>query len=327
MTLPISKSLPFLAVAAAAVVATGCASIQSKLPGSSQSQTAAAADPAAKPAPVNLCADATDPAPAKKGANATPLSYGQVTKLMGQKSERQVKKSLVGKTIQVCVTRSENENDPGTKNFEVKAGDQTYFTCRSSAPDFKGGQITAKITNYFFNPEMNSIFVEVDRCVATNAAALAAPPAASTQATSAASGKTAAPAPLVGGPAKPGMDARGNVIDPTKVESGSGRKVKGLRDWEGEITGNPVQGSKFDSLQIGMSLKQVTDIVGEPTDSGAYVTGKAFIPFFFGSDAARMELTYKGKGRLIFASGGVMGGTTGGNLIWVINSANEPGYR
>ena len=125
---------------------------------------------------------------------------------------------------------------------------------------------------------------------------------------------------------KAGMDDRGNVIDPSKVESGSGTTVKGINDYEGEIVGNPAPGSKFPQLKIGMSMKQVTDIVGPPTDQGAYITGKAFIPFFFGSDTYRHELHYKGWGRLIFA-GGSLGNYSGGNLIWIIHNANEPGYR
>lgn len=44
--------------------------------------------------------------------------------------------------------------------------------------------------------------------------------------------------------------------------------------------------SKFTPLQIGMSLKQVTDFAGQPTDSGAYVTDKAFIPFYSAAIAA-----------------------------------------
>ncbi|RZL65317.1 MAG: hypothetical protein EOP81_04995 [Variovorax sp.] len=122
------------------------------------------------------------------------------------------------------------------------------------------------------------------------------------------------------------MDARGNVVDSSKVEAGSGRTVKGLNDFEGEITGRPAANSKFARLQIGMSTKQVTDLAGSPTDQGAYVTGKAWIPFYFGSDRHRFEMTYKGQGRLIFAGGG-MGDFSSGNLIWIIHNPNEPGYR
>jgi hypothetical protein len=132
-------------------------------------------------------------------------------------------------------------------------------------------------------------------------------------------------APARGG-AKAGMDAKGNVIDSSKVEAGSGRTVKGLNGYEGEITGVPARNSKFSRLQIGMSAKQVTDLAGQPTDQGAYVTGKAFIPFYFGSDRHRYEMTYKGQGRLVFAGGG-MGDYSGGNLIWIIHNPNESGYR
>jgi len=47
--------------------------------------------------------------------------------------------------------------------------------------------------------------------------------------------------------------------------------VKGLNGWEGEILGTPVKDSSFTKLQIGMSLKQVTDLIGEPTDQGEAV--------------------------------------------------------
>ncbi|MDB5732818.1 MAG: hypothetical protein JWQ03_2713 [Variovorax sp.] len=126
--------------------------------------------------------------------------------------------------------------------------------------------------------------------------------------------------------ARAGMDARGNVIDSSKIEAGSGRTVKGINDFEGEITGNPAPGSKFTQLQIGMSTKQVTDLIGPPTDQGAYVTGKAWIPFYFGADRHRFEMAYKGQGRLIFAGGG-MGNFSSGNLIWIIHNPNETGYR
>ena len=124
---------------------------------------------------------------------------------------------------------------------------------------------------------------------------------------------------------KPGMDAKGNVIDSKLIEAGSGRTVKGINDYEGEITGNPAPKSKFTRLQIGMSLKQVTDIVGQPSDQGAYVTGKAWIPFYFGGDRHRYEAVYEKQGRLIFA--GSSGFDSNAHLIWIIHSANEGRYR
>jgi len=135
----------------------------------------------------------------------------------------------------------------------------------------------------------------------------------------------AAPAPAAP-KSRAGMNERGEVVDSSKVEAGSGQKVKGLNDWEGEITGRPGPGSKFTQLKIGMSMRQVTDIAGRPTDEGAYMTGKAWIPFYFGSDRHRFEMVYKNQGRLIFA-GGSLGDYAGGNLIWIIHNPTEGGYR
>ncbi len=140
------------------------------------------------------------------------------------------------------------------------------------------------------------------------------------------------PAPAAAAPSGPkigpGMNERGEVVDPRKVEAGYGQKLKGLGDWEGEITGKPVAGSKFNQLQIGMGVQQVINLLGQPSDQGAYMTGKAWIPFYFGSDRSRYEAVYKGQGRLIFATSAGWGwGSEGANLIWIIHSANEPGTR
>lgn len=123
----------------------------------------------------------------------------------------------------------------------------------------------------------------------------------------------------------PGMNAAGEVIDPSKVEHGYGRSVT-VGDWEGELTGKPVPGSCFTRLQIGMPIQQAIDTCGPPTDQGSYLTGKAFIPFYFGSDRFRYELAYKAQGRLIFA-GGSIADLSGAHLIWVIYSAADSGYR
>jgi hypothetical protein len=116
----------------------------------------------------------------------------------------------------------------------------------------------------------------------------------------------------------PGMNAAGEVTNPRLIESGYGQKVKGEGDWEGEITGKPVAGSKFNQLKIGMSSAQVMSIMGQPNDQGAHITGKAFIPFYFGSDRYRYEVVYKGVGRLWDGSQ---------HLIWIIHSAAETGVR
>ncbi len=144
-------------------------------------------------------------------------------------------------------------------------------------------------------------------------------------ASSSAPASAPAPAAKATGPA-PGMNSNGQVVDSKLVEAGRGQTVKGIDGWEGEITGKPAPNSKFTKLQIGMSLRRVTDIAGQPSDQGAYVTGKAWIPFYFGSDRYRHEMVYKGQGRLIFA-GGSVGDYSSGHLIWIIHNANEPAYR
>ena len=146
-----------------------------------------------------------------------------------------------------------------------------------------------------------------------------------TESAAPAAGATTTAATTTGQRTPPGMNAAGEVVDVKSVEQGHGRKVKGLNDWEGEIVGKPAPGGKFNQLQIGMSAKQVMDIMGPPTDQGAYMTGKAWIPFYFGSDRYRYELAYKGQGRLIFA--GSAGFDSNSHLIWIIHAANDTGYR
>ncbi len=131
-----------------------------------------------------------------------------------------------------------------------------------------------------------------------------------------------------GGPAPAQTSTAAAPVPPKAQAEAETRHVKGINDWEGDITGRPGAGSRFTQLQIGMPMKQVTDMVGAPTDQGAYVTGKAFIPFYYGSDRYRHELVYKGQGRLIFAGGNGWRGTYGGgNLIWIIHNPAEGGYR
>ena len=131
-----------------------------------------------------------------------------------------------------------------------------------------------------------------------------------------------------GGAAPAPAPAAATPVPAKPAAEGDTRRVKGINDWEGDITGKPGPGSRFTQLQIGMPMRQVTDLVGAPTDQGAYVTGKAFIPFYYGGDRYRHELVYKGQGRLIFAGGnGWRGGGGSGNLIWIIHNASEGGYR
>lgn len=111
---------------------------------------------------------------------------------------------------------------------------------------------------------------------------------------------------------------------PAAAASGNRREVKGINDWSGYIEGVPAAGSRFNKLQIGMGLKQVTDLIGAPTDQQSHVTGKAWIPFYYGSGTHETHLYYKGVGRLVFAGGA--GFSSSLNLIGIEHDSNEGGY-
>ena len=129
---------------------------------------------------------------------------------------------------------------------------------------------------------------------------------------------TVAPQPEKTAGPVPTTNAAKNVGDEVGV------KVGGINGKEGEIIGKPAKNSKFTSLKMGMGMKQVTDIVGDPNDQGAYVTGKAFIPFYFGDDKLRHEMAYKGQGRLIFA---MQSYGSGAYLIKIVHDSKDTGYR
>jgi hypothetical protein len=81
------------------------------------------------------------------------------------------------------------------------------------------------------------------------------------------------------------------------------RKVKSADGTiNGEIVGTPAVGSKFDKLQIGMTLEQVKNLIGQPDKTDSRITGKQYQPFYFGGDTQRTEAFYKGEGQLTFSN-------------------------
>jgi hypothetical protein len=73
-----------------------------------------------------------------------------------------------------------------------------------------------------------------------------------------------------------------------------------------------------------MGTKEVTDLIGPPTDTHRYITGMAFVPYYYGSSATRDEWHYKGMGRITFSGGGPFGQR--GSVEWVEYDPNEVGY-
>ena len=83
-------------------------------------------------------------------------------------------------------------------------------------------------------------------------------------------------------------------------------------------------GSPLAKIQMGMSMNEVSDLLGPPTDTHSSLTGKAFIPYYYGDDQAHVEWYYKGVGRVLFSAGGGWGGHAG--VMRVEHDPNETGY-
>jgi hypothetical protein len=106
------------------------------------------------------------------------------------------------------------------------------------------------------------------------------------------------------------------------------RKVKS-RDgsFEGEVIGTAAAGAKFSKLLIGMQMSEVQDLLGKAPDRfHSYESGKRWIPFYFGNDARRMQVLYKGEGCLTFTGGNVWGGGSG-DLIGIQHDVSGACYQ
>ena len=66
----------------------------------------------------------------------------------------------------------------------------------------------------------------------------------------------------------------------------------------------PPAKSPLAKVQPGMSPREVEKLLGPPTSEHAYITGKTFIPWYFGRDRDRVAYFYKGMGRVVFQGGG-----------------------
>lgn len=63
----------------------------------------------------------------------------------------------------------------------------------------------------------------------------------------------------------------------------------------------PPAGSLLSKVQVGMTETDVRKAAGEPTAANAYITGKQFIPWYFGPDTTRSDWKYAGQGRVVFS--------------------------
>ena len=60
-------------------------------------------------------------------------------------------------------------------------------------------------------------------------------------------------------------------------------------------------GSPLAKVKMGMQRAQVYDLIGQPTSTRVFPSGKGFIPFYYGPDTVRTGAFYKGLGRVVFS--------------------------
>jgi hypothetical protein len=90
---------------------------------------------------------------------------------------------------------------------------------------------------------------------------------------------------------------------------------------------SPAAGSKFSKLKVGMHIDEVQEIMGRVHDrQHAYESGKRWIPFYFGNDARRLQVLYKGEGCLTYTEGNQFGGGAG-ELIFIESDPSGACYR
>ena len=63
----------------------------------------------------------------------------------------------------------------------------------------------------------------------------------------------------------------------------------------------PPANSKLAKVSVGMKPEQVKEIMGDPTSQTTYMTGKMWIPWYFGP-THQTDWKYKGQGRVVFVN-------------------------
>ena len=61
------------------------------------------------------------------------------------------------------------------------------------------------------------------------------------------------------------------------------------------------KGHVFEKVKYDMTDAQVKQILGAPTTTRAYPSGKTFNPFYYGTEGSREGWIYKGKGQITFS--------------------------
>ena len=112
------------------------------------------------------------------------------------------------------------------------------------------------------------------------------------------------------------------------VAAAAPRSVKSTDgSYEGEIVGTAPPNSRFAKLLIGMNMGDVQNVMDRAPDrTHTHETGKRWIPFYFGPDARRLQVLYKGEGCLTFTDGNIWG-AAGGHLMQIHNDSSGACYQ
>jgi hypothetical protein len=73
-----------------------------------------------------------------------------------------------------------------------------------------------------------------------------------------------------------------------------------------------------------MPMRQVTDLIGQPTDTDSHITGKVFIPFYFGGDTTQLQAFYRNEGYLVYTGAHFAGAPN--RLVEIHVNPSEGGY-
>jgi len=90
-------------------------------------------------------------------------------------------------------------------------------------------------------------------------------------------------------------------------ESGSAKEApakreKAVKKAPADIPAN----SPLAKIKMKMQRAQVDDLIGQPTSTRVFPSGKSFIPFYYGPDTHRTGAFYKGLGRIVFSGAGIV---------------------
>lgn len=92
----------------------------------------------------------------------------------------------------------------------------------------------------------------------------------------------------------------------TSAESAPAKESAGKRETAVKASPRIPADSPFAQVKTGMRRAQVDDLLGDPTSTRVFPSGKGFIPFYYGPDTHRTGAFYQGLGRIVFSGADIV---------------------